>query len=74
MKHLYSYPDSLEEQRTIVALFQKVSTPGINNCAGIVDGILTWTLKASTKEAKKSGMRVSKDVLLLPQKQIWDQL
>jgi len=51
-----SYPDSVEEQRKIAADFEKASTPGINNCAGAIDGILIWILKPSMKESKNAGV------------------
>eukprot|EP00804_Cyclotella_cryptica_P003177 CCRYP_013780-RA/>CCRYP_013780-RA protein AED:0.21 eAED:0.16 QI:0/0/0/1/1/1/2/0/414 len=51
-----SYPDSVEEQRKIAAEFEKASTPGINNCAGAIDGILIWILKPSMKESKNAGV------------------
>ena len=51
-----SYPDLLEEQRTIAAGFEAASTLGIKNCAGAIDGILILMLKPSPKEATKAGV------------------
>ena len=51
-----SYPETLEEQRKIAAGFEAVSTPGIRNCAGAIDGILIWIQKPSSKETKKAGV------------------
>jgi len=51
-----SYPTSLEEQRKIAAEFPAVSIPGISNCAGAIDGIITWMLKPSEKDAAKAGV------------------
>ncbi|KAL3781166.1 hypothetical protein HJC23_008068 [Cyclotella cryptica] len=48
------YRESLEAQRKIAARFEKSSTPKINNCAGAIDGILTWTTKPSLADAKSS--------------------
>jgi hypothetical protein len=50
------YPDTLEEQRRIAAGFQAASTPGIQNCAGAIDGILIWMLKPSQREAREAGV------------------
>ena len=50
------YPESLEEQQRIAAGFETASTPGIQNCAGAIDGILIWILKPSLMEAKKVGV------------------
>jgi hypothetical protein len=51
-----SYPESVEEQRKIAAGFKAASAPGIQNCAGAIDGILIWMLKPSLKEASRSGI------------------
>jgi hypothetical protein len=67
-----SYPDSVEEQRKIAADFEKASTPGINNCAGAIDGILIWILKPSMKESKNAG--VGQKVFLWAQEQIRAEL
>ena len=34
------YPESLNKQRKIAMGFKNVSTPGIPNCMGAIDGIL----------------------------------
>ena len=51
-----SYPTTLEEQRIIAAGFEAASTPGINNCAGAIDGILIWMLKPSRKQTMKASV------------------
>ena len=51
-----SYPESVEEQRKIAAGFEAASAPGIQNCAGAIDGLLIWMLKPSLKEASRSGI------------------
>jgi hypothetical protein len=51
-----SYPDSLEEQRKIAAGFEAASVPGIQHCAGAIDGILIWMPKPSLDEARRTGV------------------
>ncbi len=67
-----SYPDSLEEKRTIAAGFEAASTPGIKNCVGAIDGILIWMLKPSMKEATKAGVDQKKS--MWTETQVWSQL
>jgi len=45
------YPESAEEQNKIALQFKKVSSAGIDICAGAIDGILIWMKKPSMKEA-----------------------
>ncbi|KAL3772835.1 hypothetical protein ACHAW5_009512 [Stephanodiscus triporus] len=44
------------DARKIAAGFEAVSTPGIRNCAGAIDGILIWIQKPSLKKTKKAGV------------------
>ena len=46
-----SYPDS-DTQLRITLEFQQVSTPGICNCAGAIDGLHFWMLMPRIKQAK----------------------
>ena len=51
-----AYPSSVEEQRKIVAGFQKASTVDFDICAGAIDGILIWTQKPTAAEAQRVGV------------------
>ncbi|KAG7363561.1 DDE superfamily endonuclease [Nitzschia inconspicua] len=50
------YPESHDEQRSIAEGFKKASTPGIDICAGAVDGILIWTNKPTVDECNFLGV------------------
>ena len=55
-KFAIAYPSSVEEQKKIVAGFQKASTVDFDICAGAIDGILIWTQKPTAAEAQRVGV------------------
>ena len=44
-KLAFSYPSDHNSQRAIAKGFKALSTPGFDNCAGCIDGMLLWTEK-----------------------------
>lgn len=51
----FQYPTSHDAQRAIAKGFQQISTPGFDNCAGCIDGMLVWTEKPPDKVAEYAG-------------------
>lgn len=49
------FPDTDEEQEKVAEGFKKISSAGIDCCAGAVDGILIWIKRPSAKDCKETG-------------------
>jgi hypothetical protein len=52
---IIEYPDSEEVQLKIACKFQSVSEVNFSNCAGAIDDILIWILKALEEDAATAG-------------------
>ena len=50
------FPTTHQSQREVVQAFKALSSPGFDNCAGCIDGMLVWTQQPTEKDCKHTGI------------------